>query len=92
MPPVAAIVDAIRGYHFHHSRLGHLVPEHRTNCRSAKDDEAYRRGHGVSGKSQQRAESDVAERERFPRFHADLPDRNLTFRFEDVLHQVEVPQ
>src|SRR5215217_14214 len=50
VPALTAIVDAIRGYDFYAPRLGHSMPEHRQDRRSAEDDEADGRRHRVTRK------------------------------------------
>ena len=68
------------------------MTEHRANRGSAKDYEADGRRDRVTRESQQRRGSDVPECQRFPRFHADLPDRDIAFALEHVLDQVVVAE
>src|SRR5215213_5375103 len=91
VPPLPAIVDFIAGHDLKNMRLRLLMPEHRADCRSAKDDEADRRRYRVTGKPQQRGCCDVSEGQGFPRFHADLPDRDVTFGLQDLFYQIIVP-
>src|SRR5688500_20393857 len=89
---MATVVDPIRGDYFHRPRLGHPMAEHRANRRPAEDDEADRRRDRVAWEPEQRSMPDVPECQWLPRFHADLPDGNLAFGLQHILHQVVITE
>src|SRR5215213_3375665 len=68
------------------------MAQHRADCGSTKDNEADRGRHRITRKPQQRGGSDVPKCQRFPRFHADLPDRDLALGLQDILYQIVVTE